>query len=753
MAVLQQLPKRQQSIFIHKSTTNQSFLNMHYYLKDRGIQNNDFFLALIDPGLAGVDPRDPNLPVNIKARIVQECMHNYWYFLREVVRIPDQGGKVGSGRRYELHRGNLAMNFLFILNFNMFVEMPRQRGKTIAAVCRYLWVYNFGTSNSEIMFMHKDHSGSKGNLKTLKAIRDTLPSYLQFDGTVNNEGKKLKVPNTVVTIQNPYNNNRIETKPGARTKDAANNLGRGATIPLQYYDEFAFMPYNEEIFMAAVPAFSTASENAKRNNAPYGILLTTTPGDLLTSVGQYAYDIRNKCTPWSELYYDFSYQQLLDLRDSNTQSNMFLISYKYQQLGAGQDYFKKIVLEMQSNWPKIRREVMLEWSEISGNCPFTQEELDIIKTYNHEPIQEPILFGKFNQYQLNVYERMEYNPQYPPIIGVDVSGATFGDSSAITIIDSRTTKVIATLNCNYMPADDLAEVIYTIITKYMPNAVCSVERNGGFGAAVVQRLCKTSVKKNLYWEIKDKVIEETFNGVRMEKKPRKVKVYGLDSTKAVRARLIEILQERVRYHKDKFIAPILYDEMRSMEVKKNGKVEHSDRTHDDQVFSYLMALYVWYEGKDLAERYGIRKSTLKTDDAREMEELAFEDELEQGENVDFRSTTFEPNEEIAQELEWIEKDKFVTAKDMQAEQYLNNIVQRDIIMGEANKNLDFDNMPLGVHVRGSKSIMNSGFIDISGSILSLDEDYDDNGNQINNTLYSENGTPLSGNISNFYISL
>ena len=50
-----------------------------------------------------------------------------------------------------------------------------------------------------------------------------------------------------------------------------------------------------------------------------------------------------------------------------------------------------------------------------------------------------------------------------------------------------------------------------------------------------------------------------------------------------------------------------------MEIKRNGKVEHSDATHDDQVFSMLMALYVWYEGVNLGERYGIRKTEIKTD--------------------------------------------------------------------------------------------------------------------------------------------
>lgn len=474
MAVLQQIVKPQ-TVFIHKDTTNQSFLDMHYYLKNKGIQNNDFFLALLDTDLRGVDPRDPNLTNYMKIKILQECRLNYWYFLREVVRIPDQGGDINSGARYKLHRGNLAMNFLFILNYNMFVEMPRQHGKTIGALCRYLWVYNFGTSNSTIMFIHKDHPGSKGNLKSLKNIRDALPSYLQMSSAVGQDGKKLKVQNTVVTIQHPFNKNQIVTFPSARTKEAANNLGRGATMPYQYYDEFAFMPYNKEVYLAAVPAYSTASQNAKRNGAPYGILLTTTPGDLLTDSGQYAYDIRNNATPWLEAYYDYNFEQLEGLRAANKNNDFFLLSYTYQQLGSGQEYFMRMVKEMNREWPAIRREVMLEWAETATDCPFSQEDLDIIKQHLKEPIRT-LLFGQFGQYQFHIYEDLDLT--YPPIIGVDVSGATFNDASAITVLDSHTTRVTATLNCNYIPADDLADVIYQLITKYMPTAICSIERNG-----------------------------------------------------------------------------------------------------------------------------------------------------------------------------------------------------------------------------------------------------------------------------------
>lgn len=725
-------------VFIHKSTTNKSFLDMHYFLKERGIKNNDFFLALLDSGLAGVDPRDPNLPPYMKARILKECQLNYWYFIREIVRIPQQGGAVGSGVRYQLNRGNLALNFLFILNFDVFFIMPRQFGKTIGAACRYLWCYQFGTSNSEMMFFHKDASGSKDNLKSLRAIRDSLPTYLQMSSAVNQEGKKLKVPNTVVMMQHPFNNNRIVTKPSARTKEAANNLGRGATIPLIYFDEFAFMPWNEEVLMAAAPAYSRASENAARVGAPHGMLITTTPGDLLTSAGSYAFDIRNKATPWREEYYDYTYDQLLGLRNSNKQSSFFLVEYTYQQLGRGQDYLNKMIVEMQSNWPKIRREVLLEWAESPTECPFSQEDLDVIKQFTRQPIRT-LYFGQFGQYAMDIYEDIDL--AYPPIIGVDVSGATFNDSSAITIIDSHTTRVCANLHCNFIPADDLADVVYQIVTKYMPSAIVSVERNGGFGAAVVQRLVKTSVKKNLYWEIKDKVIEETFNGVRMEKTPRKVKVYGVDSTKNVRARLIEILIERSMYHKDKFIAPVLWEEMRAMEVKKSGKVEHSDKTHDDNVFSYLMALYVWYEGKNLVENFGIRKSTLRTDDNQEMEEAEFEEALEAREKVDFRSAEFETNPDIAEELERLESDKFITSEDLKTQEYLRNISNRNIVIGNINKS--DDELDFGVTIHSVTNPQYPGFTKLPTSIY--DGDYDDLFDGIN-----DRNSVLSGNLADFY---
>ena len=191
---------------------------------------------------------------------------------------------------------------------------------------------------------------------------------------------------------------------------------------------------------------------------------------------------------------------------------------------------------------------------------------------------------------------------------------------------------------------------------------------GGFGSSVIARLTKTSVKKNLYYEIKEKTIEESFDGVRVNKRKAKVRVYGLDSTKAVRADLIDLLYERVRYHKDKFISPIIHHEMETMEVKKRtGKVEHADGAHDDQVFSYLMAMYVLYNGTNLMENWGIQRNTIKTDEDKEFEESLIESDMNSMEKLDAEvfevDVNEDPTEEDRKTKEFFEKNAKIKSHD------------------------------------------------------------------------------------------
>ena len=167
----------------------------------------------------------------------------------------------------------------------------------------------------------------------------------------------------------------------------------------------------------------------------------------------------------------------------------------------------------------------------------------------------------------------------------------------------------------------------------------------GYGSSVISKLIKAGLKKNLYYEIKDVTVEERQDGVHAYKQKIRTKVYGLNSTRDVRKLLIDLLIDRVENHKDKIISPIIYNELLGMEVKRNGKVEHSDSTHDDQVFSMLMALYVWYEGINLGERYGIKKTSIRTDDDVDEPVDWFNDDT-----VDIVDS-FTTKDELAQDIE------------------------------------------------------------------------------------------------------
>lgn len=252
-------------------TTNISFIEMCQTLKELGIKNNKFHLVLYDEDLLGVDPYDPNLSLELQAKIYKECMINYWYYIRNVVRVPTPAGRV----HYILHRGNLAVHFAQLLNLNTIEVLPRQHYKTYSAVCFYSWIYLYVATNYSIVFSNKQLEDSQLNIKRLNDLLEGLPNYLKSHLNSKEDTQNINL------IRIASNNNNIKALSTGRDKPSADKLGRGLTTPLVWFDEFAFLSFNEITYKAARPALSTASDFAKSVNKPHGILITTTPENIL----------------------------------------------------------------------------------------------------------------------------------------------------------------------------------------------------------------------------------------------------------------------------------------------------------------------------------------------------------------------------------------------------------------------------------------------------------------------------------------
>ena len=200
---------------IHTTTKNISFVKLFKHLKEQGVSNNKFFLRLYDKSLMNVDPHNKRITREEKARVITEIVRNPWYFLREVARIPAPG----KALRFELHRGNLAVVWAVLNNFNPILLLPRQKGKTMSVAAILAWIYDFGTTNSQMLFSNKSVADANNNLKRLKDIRGLLPDYVQ-DAIFNDEDT-----NNIESIINAKRNNSIKCSGSPNSHEAADKQG------------------------------------------------------------------------------------------------------------------------------------------------------------------------------------------------------------------------------------------------------------------------------------------------------------------------------------------------------------------------------------------------------------------------------------------------------------------------------------------------------------------------------------------------
>ena len=271
-------------------TSNKSFLKLAHQLKILGVKNYYFMLEIKDPTVITIDPYScdkdghPTLTQDQVARVMNEIAVNPWYYLREISMIPEEGG---SGIRYIANRGNIAQAWCILHNLDSWLCIPRRQGKTQSAISIQTWMYNFGTTNSDFLFMNKQGDATKLNLKRFKDQIDLLPEYLRFKTFYNEDtGKYEKGKDSTTQLSNPITNNTIMLAPKAASAEAGMNIGRGYALPIIHSDETEFTPYIDVIISNGYPAYLKSHEIALANGACSSRVFTSTPTRILTYIDE-----------------------------------------------------------------------------------------------------------------------------------------------------------------------------------------------------------------------------------------------------------------------------------------------------------------------------------------------------------------------------------------------------------------------------------------------------------------------------------
>lgn len=559
---------------IHYNTKNVSFLKVAKILKDKGIKNYAFFLVLYDESLADVDPYDENLTDDQKNRIIIECTKNPWYFLREVCRIS------GSGLvPYNLHLGNLAFTWAVLNNFNTYMVLPRQNGKTTAAAALIYWFTYFGGYNTEQMLFANSNRNLINNMGRVRNIRENLPQYMQLmDKRNDRDGSEM------ITFKSL--GNKILKQAPKRSEEGADSVGRGFSTPVVWYDEFAFIPHIKTQYQASVLAQTRVAKQAAQFGLPHSIMITTTAAFLNTDSGIYAYNFLNDCLPFDESFYDKDIEEINRIMSNEAKRHFISIVYDYWDLGVPEGYFEEQCEALNYDKDAIDREVLNKWKAVSTTHPLGQETVARLEEYKRKPVSIVVLN---NLYRLKLYKdpnKIDWSVPY--VIGGDCSDNLGGDYSALIIVDPRDYSVIGTLRSNSYSTTLYAKMVVTLMTEYFYKSILVMERNRN-GSTML-----------------DIIVDEDFSLMqRIYAGPKNTKdgKLGIDTTEDSRYLLYsQILRMAVNDSYDRIYDETIITEIKNLIRTRTGRIDHPVGGHDDCCISWLFARWFLMFGENI-ERY------------------------------------------------------------------------------------------------------------------------------------------------------
>ncbi len=586
---------------VDTSTNNLSFIRMSVILHKMGIQNHLFFLALTQPELKGYDPHNlTDNSLELKQRIAYESKINPWYFIREVVRITEQGS---GGTPYILNRSNLAQAWIFFNSIDGFQVMPRQIGKTIGTMVLCCWFMYLAAYNCNWGMFCKGIKLQNENVDRLKKIRDALPPWLVHQtlaDTNNKEGISFnELQNTLITFV------------AQSDKIAAGDQARGQSHAVQHWDEIVYYDNLDKSFPSASAAMSAAGEQARKSGLPSATILTSTAGDIDDPRGHEAYLMVCKALRFTEHLYDCKDRTtLFDMIKMNSKNNMVYIEYNHKQLGKDEAWFDKNTANKDAK--TVAKDYLNQWLHGSEGSVFPKELMDKLQISRKDPLvctyyeslvirwyDNPRVIMNDDQYRLRPY-----------VMGCDTSDNVGRDFTSFCMVDPYDMHVVATFKCN---TTNLAFVSRCILKfmKDFPRSIFIPERNKNgamfldFIFAETRRDSFNPLQRiyngyfqNYTADTNVRNLDYTSGNVRKE--------FGFNTSKSATSREFlygTVMMTALNLNVTRLFDNSLIDEISGITMK-NGRVDHSDTGHDDLFISYLLACYFILFGRN-HQLYGI----------------------------------------------------------------------------------------------------------------------------------------------------
>ena len=605
---------------IHYETKNKSFLHLAHVYNKMGVENCAFLLALTQPELKDVDPYDPNLTIEMQAKVIMECKVNFWYYLREVQRISVKGSM--ESVHFQANRANIGLYWMFFNHITTVIIILRQTGKTTSIVALFTYLLNFGATNTFINFLTRSETLKGETLSKVKEMFEDLPDYLNFST------RKDIFNSDEVSID--LLKNKVQGSLSSSSPKQAEKVGRGFTSPINMIDEAAFIENIAIAMGAMLMSGNAARESARIHGKPYGTILATTAGNIDDRDGSYIYGIVTGSTRLNEKFYDsVDHKELLEniyknsrATKNQTKRPIVNISLSYRQLGYSEDWLQERLSENISSAENIKRDLFSMWISGSNVSPIPREYLEILK---ENIVENPYTeFYAPHNYLITKYiddDELAHREAagHSFVIGVDTSDGAGGDDITFVVRDHTTGEVIITAVFNEINLITLADFFVSFLLKYR-NSVMIIERRSSAASIIDYMITKLLAKDiNPYTRLYNTIVQNKDKYPReykeiMEARPSdeytfikyKKHIGFATSGGGVTARselysvtLMTMLKYTAHLTRDQDIITQL-----SGLVTKNNRIDHPSGGSDDMVIAALLSFWLLTNGVNL-NIYGI----------------------------------------------------------------------------------------------------------------------------------------------------
>lgn len=609
---------------IDTKTTNTSFIRFAALLREMGVRNHSFPLALLNPTLQGIDPHAENLGDEICYAIALECQENFFYFIREVARVP--GKSSAYAIPFKANRGNFALYWLFFNHITTMLIQIRQTGKSLSSAVLLDYLLNIGCVNTEINLLTKDDVNRSKTLEDLKDIDMEFPSYLR-------QRQASDIANTEQLSIRALGNMFKAHVPNASPKMALGK-GRGLTSAIFDIDETAYLQNIEIMLPAALAAGTAARDIAKSHGEPYGTIMTTTAGKKDDRDGRYVYRLLSNSAEWNEKFYDAKDLEHLEtiIRKNSPQGRVRVnCTFNHRQLGYTDEWLRRKIEESEAEGDALKRDFLNEWTSGSQTSPLGIELSDRIRKSERVDYRPEITIP--NSYIIRWYfneeeiKRRHQNGHF--IISLDSSDAVGADDIAFHIRDIRSGETLAAITINETNLISVCEWIVNFLVTWT-NSTMIIERRSS-GAYIIDYLLRMLPAKGIdpFTRLYNKLIHESDESpgryrevfatpfyTRTEEFYSKYKKFFGFATSAggisSRSELYSTtLTKAARITGDLVYDKKTIDQILSL-VVRNERVDHPEGEHDDSCIAWLLSAWFLFNGKNL-DKYGINRHSVLCD--------------------------------------------------------------------------------------------------------------------------------------------